>query len=285
MRLVKLAALAAVLSVPVAAQAGGAEMSLVPQGSAMVVHVDMARLRNSSFYKTIISSFLNSPAFKGQIDMAKKQAGFDPVNDLNSMTLVMPKNMKGGEPLVMLDGKVDAKAIGAKVGKGAQVISAKNRVVIGKPATVKAAQAGGGAAALQGLLSKTNQKADIWFVANLPPEMQQQMARGNPMAKDISAVRGSVDFAKGINLKMAMKTPNAKKMEAEASKALAQALKEPMLTQMGLAPILQKLNVKAAGSDLSIALDLNDAEVGKLQAMVQMMMMMGGAKGAPKGAK
>jgi hypothetical protein len=145
---------------------------------------------------------------------------------------------------------------------------------------VAAAQKGGGAAGQKGMLGKTNQTADIWFVANLPPELQKQMAMGNPMAKGISAMRGSLDFAKGINLKMSVTTPNAKQMEAEASKALAEALKEPMMAQMGLAPMLQKLSVKAVGSDLNVGLDLNDAEVSKLQMMVQMMMMMaGGAQG------
>jgi hypothetical protein len=53
-----------------------------------------------------------------------------------------------------------------------------------------------------------------------------------------------------------------------------------MMAQMGLAPMLQKLSVKAVGSDLNVGLDLNDAEVSKLQMMVQMMMMMaGGAQG------
>ena len=284
MRLVKLAALAAVMSVPVAAQAGDAEMSLVPQGSAMVLHVNMERLRSSSFYKTIILGLLNSPAMKMQIDMAKKQAGFDPINDLKSLTIVAPANMgAGAEPLVILDGKIDAKAIAEKAGKSAQVTPAKGRVLIGKADSIAAAQKGGGAAGLKGLLSKTNQKADVWFVANLPPELQAQMAQGNPMAKGLKTMRGSLDFGKGLNLKVSMDTPMAKKASEEAAKAMAQALKEPMMTQMGLAPMLQKLQVKAVGNELNVDLDLDESEVKKLQMMAQMMMMMagGGAQTAP----
>lgn len=283
MRLVKMAALAAVMSVPVAAQANDAEMSLVPQGSAMVLHVNMERLRSSSFYKTILSGLLNSPALKMQIDMAKKQAGFDPINDLKSLTIVAPAKIgQGEEPLVILDGKIDAKKIAEKAGKSAQVTPAKGRVLIGKANAVAAAQKGGGAAGLKALLGKTNQKADLWFVANLPPELQKQMAQGNPMAKGLKSMRGSLDFAKGLKLKVALDTPMAKKAAEEAAKAVAQALKEPMMTQMGIAPMLQKLEVKAVGNVLNVDLDLNEGEVKKLQMMAQMMMMMTGGGGGSK---
>lgn len=289
MRLVKMAALAAVMSVPVAAQANEAEMSLVPQGSAMVLHVNMERLRSSSFYKTILSGLLNSPALKMQIDTAKNQAGFDPINDLKSLTIVAPAKIgQGEEPLVILDGKIDAKKIAEKAGKSAQVTPAKGRVLIGKANSVAAAQKGGGAAGLKSLLSKTNQKADLWFVANLPPELQKQMAQGNPMAKGLKSMRGSLDFAKGLKLKVALDTPMAKKAADEAAKAVAQALKEPMMTQMGLAPMLQKLQVKAVGNVLNVDLDLNEGEVKKLQMMAQMMMAMtggGGSKMAPAPTK
>lgn len=284
MRLVKMAALAAMMSVPVAAQAGDAEMSLVPQGSAMVLHVNMERLRSSSFYKTILSGLINSPAIKGQIEMAKKQAGFDPINDLKSLTIVAPAKMGAGEePLVILDGNIDAKKIAEKAGKSAQVTPAKGRVLIGKANSISAAQKGGGAAGLKALLSKTNQKADVWFVANLPPELQKQMAQGNPMAKGLKSMRGSLDFGKGLNLKVALDTPMAKKAADEAGKAMAQALKEPMMTQMGIAPMLQKLQVKAVGNQLNVDLDLNEGEVKKLQMMAQMMMMMAGGAAAPPG--
>ena len=284
MRLVKMAALAALMSVPVAAQAGDAEMSLVPQGSAMVLHVNMERLRSSSFYKTIIAGLLNSPPIKMQIDMAKKQAGFDPINDLKSLTVVAPAKMGSGEePLVILDGKVDAKVIAEKAGKSAQVTPVKGRVLIGKANSIAAAQKGGGAAGLKALLGQTNQKADLWFVAQLPPELQQQMAQGNPMAKGLKTMRGSLDFSKGLNLKVAFDTPMAKQAADEAAKAIAQALKEPMMTQMGLAPMLQKLQVKAVGNDLKVDLDLNEGEVQKLQMMANMMMMMAGGGGAAPG--
>ncbi|MGK0362802.1 MAG: hypothetical protein ACI9U2_005124 [Bradymonadia bacterium] len=290
MRLVKMAALAALMSVPVAAQASDAEMSLVPQGSVMVLHVNMERLRSSAFYKTIIVGLLNSPAIKMQIDMAKKQAGFDPINDLKSLTIVAPAKMGSGEePLVILDGKIDAKILAEKAGESAQVMPAKGRVLIGKANSIAAAQKGGGATALKALLSKTNQKADVWFVANLPPAMQKQMAEGNPMAKGLKTMRGSLDFSKGLNLKVALDTPMAKKAAEEAAKAMAQAVKEPMMTQMGIAPMLQKLQVKAVGNVLNVDLNLNDGEVKKLQMMAQMMMMMAGggaspSKGAPPAA-
>lgn len=286
MRLVKMAALAALVSVPVAAQASDAEMSLVPQGSVMVLHVNMERLRSSTFYKTIIVGLLNTPAIKMQIDMAKGQAGFDPINDLKSLTIVAPADMgSGGEPLVILDGKIDAKMIAEKAGESAKVMPAKGRVLIGKANSIAAAQKGGGATALKALLGQTNQKADLWFVANLPPAMQKQMAQGNPMAKGLKTMRGSLDFSKGLNLKVALDTPMAKKAAQEATKAMAQALKEPMMTQMGIAPMLQKLQVKAVGNELKVDLDLNDGEVKKLQMMAQMMMMMAGGGGSPsKGA-
>lgn len=284
MRLVKLAAVAAVMSLPVAAQAGDADLSLVPADSAMVLHVNLAKFRGSTFYKTIVANLLNAPPVKMQIEAAQKEMGFNPTTDLDSITIVAPKNMgqPGSEPLVMLEGKtLDAAAIGAKVNKQSiKVAAVKGRLLLGETASVDAAQKGGGAAALNAQLAKTNQKADLWFVADLPPALQQQMAMGNPMAKDMKSMRGSIDFSKGLNLDMAVNTPMAKQAEAEAAKGIAKALQEPMVTQMGLAPMLQKLSVKANGNDLAVGLDLNDAEVGKLQMMAQMMFMMaGGAAG------
>lgn len=287
MRLVKLAALAAVMSLPVAAQAGDADLSLVPKDTAMVLHVNMARFRNSTFFKTVVSGMLNAPAIKMQVAAAKTEMGFDPTTDLDSITIIAPTNMgqPGAEPLVMLQGKsLDQKAIAAKINKGSiTVASAKGRLLLGENKAVTAAQKGGGAAGLNALLGKTNQKADLWFVANLPPALQQQMAAGNPMAKGMKSMRGSIDFAAGLKLDMAVNTPMAKQAAAEGTKAMQQALKEPMITQMGLAPMLQKLQIKANGNDLTVGVALNDAEVGKLQMMAQMMMMMagGGAKAPP----
>lgn len=287
MRLVKLAALAAMMSLPVNAQAGDADLSMVPNGSAMVLHVNLAKFRNSTFFKTVVSGLLNAPPIKMQLAAAKAEAGFDPINDLDSLTVVAPANIgqPGAEPLVMLQGKVDAKAIGAKISNDKiGVVAAKGRLILGDKGAIASAQKGGGAASLKALLGTTNTKADLWFVANLPPALQKQMAMGNPMAKGVTKMRGSVDFTKGLNLSMALDTPMAAQAAAEANKAIAQAVKEPMVTQMGLAPMLQKVKVQAKGKDLSIDVDLNEAEVGKLQMMAQMMFMMaGGGAGGPGG--
>ena len=44
----------ALVSLPVSAQAGDADLSLAPGDSTMVLHVNMARFRSSTFFKTVV---------------------------------------------------------------------------------------------------------------------------------------------------------------------------------------------------------------------------------------
>ena len=294
------------------AEAGGAELALLPGSGNVLMHIDLARLRGSAFYKEILSPLLQNPNFQREMNEAKTELGFDPVNDINSLTVLMnpPSGNGDEEALIVVDGKVNRDTLIAKATtEGKATKAAHNGVdlwaapaneddmaisfvggktLIGKQAFVKEAidaSKGKGSlnATLKGLVDGVNKGGDIWFVANVSDGIRAELAKGNPMAKDLKSVTGSIDFAKGVAVNLAVEST------AETAKAMAgmiqQSLKvdpqtEPMMQQMGLLPVVQKLKVEAKGATLNIGLDLDTNDVNKLKMLAGMMgagMMGGGA--------
>ena len=98
------------------AQAGGAELALLPDTGSMLLHVDLARLRGSAFYKEVVAPVLQNPNFQREMNEAKTELGFDPVNDINSLTVLMnpPTGQGSEEALIVVDGQVNRDTLIAK---------------------------------------------------------------------------------------------------------------------------------------------------------------------------
>ncbi|MEZ4468439.1 MAG: hypothetical protein R3F60_21615 [bacterium] len=286
------------LSTP--AFAGGADLKLVPSDSAGVVHVDLSRFRSSSLYKEVLAGFVQAPQVQQQMQAAKAELGFDPINDLDSITIIGGAAMGPGneDALIIVAGKIDQKKLvamaekdgGAKPAEYAGVkywASTKNedmaiafigdKVALGKHSLVKGAIDGKGPGAdLAGLLKQVNQGGDLFFAGKIPAGAGGALAAADPMFKDLKSIRGSLDFAKGMSVSVAL-TASPAAATAMAAK-MQEGLKpdpasEPMMQQMGIAPIVQKLKVEAKGDTVMIGLDLTPEEVNRLKMLAGMLGM------------
>ncbi|MEE2755246.1 MAG: hypothetical protein VYA30_01240, partial [Myxococcota bacterium] len=124
--------------------------------------------------------------------------------------------------------------------------------------------------AMKKLSKNRSQSAQLWVFGTPPKNIANKAAQGVP---DINELQASISFSTGINLAVDLET-EAKfaqeavtKFEAEKSK-MAQ---NPMVAMMGLGGMINKMAVTAKGKDLSLKLNLNDAEVNQLINMVKMM--------------
>lgn len=294
------------------ALAGGADLALLPSTGAFLVHIDMERMRGSAFYKEIVAPMLKTPNFVREMNEARTKLGFDPINDLNTFTMVVtpPGGFGAPEALMVMEGKVNKENMIAMAVKEAKAVKGEyngvelwatapggedvglafvgGKALIGHQKMVREAidgSKGKPAANAQMLaLTKTvNQTADLWFIGTVPESARAEMAKGNPAMGDVKTVRGSLDLSKGLAVVISVGA------SASGAKAMADMIQaatkldpqtEPMMAQMGLLPVIKKLKVEAKGDDLNVGLDLDTADVNRLKMLVGMVSAMGGA-GAP----
>lgn len=293
------------------ATAGGADLKLVPADTAGVLHVDLARFRSSSLYKDVLAGFIQAPQIQSQMAVAKAQLGFDPINDIDSVTIIGGAKLVGGkeDALFIVAGKLDQgklTKLASEAGGATQVEHAgvkywatdpkedmaiafiDGKLALGRHALVKGAIEGKGpGATLAALLKEVNQGGDLFFAGAIPAEAGAALAAADPSLKDLKSVRGSIDFAKGLSLNIAI-AASAASATAIAGK-MQTALKPdpaaaPMMQQMGIAPMIEKLKVEAKGDTVVIGLDLTPEEVNRLKmlaGMLGMAMQAQQMKGAP----
>ncbi|MCA9559366.1 MAG: hypothetical protein H6704_14200 [Myxococcales bacterium] len=285
---------------------GKADLALVPDGSTVLMHVDLRGLRTTALYKDIITQLKAAPGTQEGLTEAKAKFGVDPEKDIHGVTIILPNGFQKSEQMaVVVEADVDQKkvveALKKEAGpeKAAQVKEQKyggatlyqapkgetlaflgdKRIVFGTGEQVKKAiDAKGGKgnlgakSPLSGLVKNTDTSKHIWFAAALPPEMRQQMG---PQGKDFESVSGSLDLAKGIGLRLNIGTTNpeaAQKMATELLKQAKEAAAQPMMAAMGIGPALAGMKAEAKGKSLAIAIDLNEQQVQQLKTMVGMMM-------------
>ena len=126
-------------------------------------------------------------------------------------------------------------------------------------------------------LAKSRTKsAQIWVFGTPPKNIANKAGQGVP---DIKKLQASINFATGINLAVNLETEPKFAQEA-VTKFQAEKAKmgqNPMVAMMGLGAMINKLALTAKGRDLSLKLNLNDAEVNQLVNMVKMMVQQAGA--------
>ncbi|MBN2211425.1 MAG: hypothetical protein JW709_08530 [Sedimentisphaerales bacterium] len=83
------------------AQAGPILLQEVPATAAWVVHCDFEAMRATQLYSLILQEFKQKPEFIPKLQQAQAFWGFDPLNDLTSMTLYGEQYGQGHEILIV----------------------------------------------------------------------------------------------------------------------------------------------------------------------------------------
>ena len=146
---------------------------------------------------------------------------------------------------------------------------------MGTPDEIRAAAKGadyGGALAAQ--QAKLTNGGDLWFVAQFPEAMRKEMQLTNPAMANASALRGYLDFAKGLHLSLITELSNVQEASQAAQKLVAtieQAKQSPQAAMF--MNMVNKFSAQAKGNELVIDLPLTQEEVNQIQAIIGMMMM------------
>lgn len=264
----------------------------------VVFHLDVQRLQNGQTPKSLLGMVMMNPKAKEGITKFKSQFGLDPFKDIQSLTGQVTLRERGTDPLVLLhiQGKFDqvqflkglteeGNSFKAETVNGYTLqISEANKsaltfiqggILMGSPEQLRQAVKG---AKFTGALVKQQKKlingGDLWFVAQFPEKMRKEMQLKNPAMTDASALRGFVDFAKGLHINLITElsdASSASKAATDLNASVTQAKSSPQAAMF--MNMMNKFEAKAKSNELIINLPLNQDEVNQIQAIVGMMMM------------
>jgi hypothetical protein len=282
----------------------------------VVLHIDLQRLQQGQTPKSLLGMLMMNPKAKEKINKFNTQFGLDPFKDIESLTAQVTLKAPQTDPLMLLhikgkfnqaqflkglgeEGNVFAKE--TLNGKDLYVSAAsksaltfvQDGVLMGSPEELRTAVKGGSkyAGALYDQQAKLAQGGDLWFVAQFPEEMRQQMQLKNPAMMKAKALRGYLDFAQGLHISLIselMTATDASKAAEELTNSITQAKSTPQAAMF--MSVMNKFSATAKGNELVIDVPLSQDEVNQIQAMVGMMLMAltanqgGAAAPAPKGA-
>jgi hypothetical protein len=118
------------------------------------------------------------------------------------------------------------------------------------------------------LYGKVDNKAAVWFVADVPSELAAGAAMIAPEASKIKTVIGSVDFSKGVAVDVVAgfgSEDDAKAVADEAKKQFDEV--KGMAALIGMSSAAESVKIEAAGSEVKVAASASLEEIKALQAM------------------
>jgi len=295
-----------VAAAPAPAQAGNGkdQLKALPKDAAGVLVVNFEQLARSPLFQELYKVVTANPQVQARMAELTKTLGMDPLAALKTAVVGLPKNL-GEAGVVILTLGVDAKkleglatqaGISAKPAiQGASVLQSQDgetlailgkQVFIGQDAQVKAAL--GALKGKGGSLEKNDQVMklvnaahsgdDLWFAANVSGQ------KGD--LAHVRSLRGGVDFEKGFRLRtvVTLDSPaEALRLVSQTNAKLEDLKAQPQAKMLALDAVAGKLTLTAKGSEVTVDLPLDEADVNRLKTAVSMMMMMAGAAGGAPG--
>ncbi len=284
-----------------AAMAGNGKAALgnLPKDTAIVVSIDVDRVKTSPMFQDLLNLSKKNPDFAKTLDMLKAEASFDPAKDVHTIVVGLASDftknddsgiffMEGkfaeakflalakkagatsistekhrGVKYYVLDGKHEIAFLGKLM---AAAPSGKMKEVIdvyrGKKPSVKKN------ATFMAKMKDTDTSKDFWMVMLMPDEAKKEMSAqlgGNT----VDAVMAAVDIQKGVAAKLrlaASSVDGAKALVNLIQVGLASAGGAQELKALGLDGVVSRIKVNQAKANVDIAMDMTPAELAKLKA-------------------
>ncbi|MCA9537771.1 MAG: hypothetical protein KC620_02715 [Myxococcales bacterium] len=289
--------------------AGADDLALLPSDADIVLHLDVKGLQKSSLVQDLIKQAKMNPQAQKELDAFKENYGLDPEKDLNALTIMFPAASKTGQALFVIDsnakydrllagarkndpGISEATHSGVKIhqgSKGMAMAAVGDKVLFGDVELLKKAindRKGKGAQgnkSLMNLVKSTNVDGHLWFVADLPESVRQKMAQGDPELKGAESVRGSLDLSSGLKMQVIVGGDKAfaqklvSSLDTQLKQAREEQAKNPMMAAMGVTALLEGIKTEVKNGEALLNVDLSDAQVQQLKALVTMAMGMAAA--------
>lgn len=118
------------------------------------------------------------------------------------------------------------------------------------------------------LYGKVDNKAAVWFLAEVPSEMAAGAAMIAPEASKIKTVIGSVDFSKGMGISVVAGFGSEEDAKAVAESAQKQFDEvKGMAALVGMSAAAESVKIEASGSDVKVNASASMEELTALQKM------------------
>lgn len=263
-------------------------LKYTPDKSGVVVGMNLAKARSTTFYKEGIKLLNTAPDFQKLRTTLEEDISLDIEKDIHAIVAVAPKptSSKSADNTVavVLSGKFDKKKIVEKLeadktpsrelGKqtvyqdtdgDSEIMIVSNELIVitvGKQSyrdkAFKAAQAGKKAKvpkSVKSLAKRVNTSKHLWFVMDA-----SSATKSNPEQPKLIAM--TMDFAKGLGLKAFVRMQN----EEEAQKMLSQYTEnkeqfEGGAVMVGAPSFAKNFKIEAKKADITITSSMPDKEV------------------------
>lgn len=280
---------------------GTAALAYVPKDTMVVVAIDIDALKKTSLVGDLMKMVQSDKEAADNLKKLKDATGFDPEKDLSSIVIAAPADVEKSQNfLIVAKGKIDekkmveyAKSQGSAINETKHegvtyyamdteggVAFMKDHVVIGSIDMLKAAievSAGKKDAVkknsdMAAMLKSVDTSKSGWMMIALPESLRKQMGKENPLAGGILSVYASLGLASGFDLSLVAncdKDDTAKQLVDLATQGLGALAADKSMEQLGVDVVLRKLEIKASGKDIKVALKLTEDEFKKIKKTIE----------------
>jgi hypothetical protein len=259
-----------------------AVLQLVPTDAAMVLSLDLDRLRGQTVWTTLLSALARDT--KPYLDGLAAGAGIDPTRQLHRLAIALPAERQHDDRLAFIaDADIPDEArvtawLRARLGQNASVSVRDHQIVIGLgawkgPMSVldrarKLAASAADNAELRRLCARAAPDHGLWFAALVPAAVRRELIQEQrfPDVASITRVWGGVDLTRGARVECVAElssTADAALLTRRLGVYLNQAKRHPDMLVRGLAPYLEALRLAADGARVRATLELSGEQLGE----------------------
>jgi hypothetical protein len=292
-------------------------LALLPRETAVVVNLNVPRLRDTAIWRKLLDARDRSPESKKRVADFTQATGLDPFTHIDSLVAGFPAPAgQSGDFGVVVRGTFDsaklvAWAQGESSKRGQEVVTedyqgtklyrerdghgvvafldAKTMILASRDwarrmldlAAGRAAESTKGSAKdnaeLTGLMRKVRTGDAVWLVGVVSDTTRAQLG-GTPGLeglKSLKTVYGSLDFATGLRLELALDFPaeaDAQGLNGQLQQQLAEAKKNVRAAVLGITPFLNDIKPDTDKNTFRLSINYNQAQVDQLLDRAQALL-------------
>lgn len=274
------------------AAGGDTLIQYLPNNTKGVVSVDVDKLRTSGTLDTLMQS-TGATKQLSSVNSQLSSVGFDPLKQIDRAVLQVSSFDENAEPLLIFEGrfpqsaietalKEEAHATRKTIGdivvytrgkRGSLAFLSSTIAVIGPTTAVEAAAniAAGKAtskpsSAIRGAIAKANETKNLWFAADLPNDYLDK----TPF-KGAKSIYGEANIVADLVMTIHAQMGSAESAESaanDAKKTLSEMAQRDEITAIGLAPVVQAVQVAAKRDTVNGTLKLDQKRFRRLLVTV-----------------
>jgi hypothetical protein len=270
---------------PPAAERTAAVLAQVPADAAMVLSLDLDRLRGQTAWATLLSTLAKGA--RPSLDGFAVGTRIDLTRQLHRVTIALPAGIQGDDRLALIadvDVPDEARAttwLRTRLGENTAVlVRGGNQIVMSQGAwkmdmstlssAGKLAVSAADTPELRRLCMRAAPDHSLWFAAVVPAAVRRNLMQ-EPRFPDVAAITrvwGSVDLADGLAggaraelIAELSSTADASELAYRLGVYLNQAKRHPDMLVRGLAPYLEAVRLTAHDARVHATLDLSGTQL------------------------